>query len=141
VAGDAKLLKQFLLYRTYHGSAMSLVAQHASIAAWNDEAHVEDNRRQYREKFDALVPLLQPVLRAPRPDAGFYLWARVPGGDDERFAKDVFAATHVTVLPGQYLARDAHGANPGRGYVRMALVPPLDDCIEAARRIVAFCQR
>jgi N-succinyldiaminopimelate aminotransferase len=141
VAGDAKLLKQFLLYRTYHGSAMSLVAQHASIAAWNDEAHVEDNRRQYREKFDALVPLLQPVLRAPRPDAGFYLWARVPGRDDERFAKDVFAATHVTVLPGQYLARDAHGANPGRGYVRMALVPPLDDCIEAARRIVAFCQR
>ncbi|HKE85866.1 MAG TPA: succinyldiaminopimelate transaminase [Vicinamibacterales bacterium] len=139
VAGDATLLKQFLLYRTYHGSAMSLVVQHASIAAWNDEAHVEENRRQYREKFDALVPMLQPVLDAPRPEAGFYLWARVPGGDDERFAKALFASTHVTVLPGQYLARDAHGTNPGRGYVRMALVPALADCVEAARRIVAFC--
>jgi len=140
VAGDAKLLKQFLLYRTYHGSAMSLVVQHASIAAWSDETHVEDNRLQYREKFDALVPLLHPVMRASRPDAGFYLWAPVPGGDDETFAKELFASAHVTVLPGQYLARDAHGVNPGRGYVRMALVPPLADCIEAANRIVAFAQ-
>jgi N-succinyldiaminopimelate aminotransferase len=140
VAGDAKLLQQFLLYRTYHGCAMSLVVQHASIAAWSDESHVAENRRQYRQKFEALVPMFQPVMHAPKPEAGFYLWARVPGGDDERFARDLFAATHVTVLPGQYLARDAHGTNPGRGYVRMALVPQLSDCIEAARRIVEFCQ-
>jgi N-succinyldiaminopimelate aminotransferase len=139
VAGDAKLLERFLLYRTYHGCAMSLVIQQASIAAWNDEAHVADNRRKYREKFDALVPLLEPVMHAPRPEAGFYLWARVPGGSDEAFARELFAETHVTVLPGQYLARDAHGANPGRGYVRMALVPALADCIEAAQRIVSFC--
>jgi N-succinyldiaminopimelate aminotransferase len=140
VAGDAKLLEQFLLYRTYHGCAMSLAVQHASIAAWGDESHVAENRRQYRQKFDALVPMLQPVMPAPRPEAGFYLWARVPGGDDEAFARDLFAKTHVTVLPGRYLARDAHGTNPGRGYVRMALVPELADCVEAARRIVSFCQ-
>ena len=138
-AGDAALLQRFLLYRTYHGCAMSLVAQHASLAAWTDEAHVAENRRLYRQKFDALVPMLQAVIEAPRPEAGFYLWARVPGGDDEAFARDLFGATHVTVLPGQYLARDAHGTNPGRGYVRMALVPELSECVEAARRIVAFC--
>ena len=138
VAGDAKLLERFLLYRTYHGCAMSLVVQEASIAAWNDETHVADNRRQYREKFDALVPMLQPVMHAPRPEAGFYFWARVPGGDDEAFARALFAETHVTVLPGRYLARDAHGTNPGRGYVRMALVPALAHCVEAAQRIVAF---
>jgi N-succinyldiaminopimelate aminotransferase len=139
IAGDARLLQQFLLYRTYHGCAMSLVVQHASIAAWSDELHVVENRRQYREKFEALVPMLQPVMHAPKPDAGFYLWARVPGGDDERFARNLFAETNVTVLPGRYLARDAHGTNPGRGYVRMALVPELSDCIEAASRIVTFC--
>jgi N-succinyldiaminopimelate aminotransferase len=139
VAGDAQLLAQFLLYRTYHGCAMSLAVQHASMAAWNDEAHVAENRRQYREKFDCLVPILQPVMHAPRPDAGFYLWARVPDGDDEAFTRELFAAKNVTVLPGQYLARDAHGTNPGRGYVRMALVPELSDCVEAARRIAAFC--
>ena len=139
VAGDARLLERFLLYRTYHGCAMSLAVQHASMAAWNDEAHVEDNRRQYRQKFDALVPLLQPVMDAPRPDASFYLWARVPGGDDEGFARELFAATHVTVLPGSYLARDAHGTNPGRGYVRLALVPGLADCLDAAERMVKFC--
>jgi N-succinyldiaminopimelate aminotransferase len=139
VAGDARLLERFLLYRTYHGCAMSLVVQHASIAAWNDEAHVADNRRQYCEKFDALVPMLQPVMQASRPEAGFYLWARVPGGNDEMFARELFGETHVTVLPGQYLARDAHGTNPGRGYVRLALVPSLPDCVEAAQRIVSFC--
>jgi N-succinyldiaminopimelate aminotransferase len=139
VAGDAALLQRFLLYRTYHGCAMSLVAQHASMAAWNDESHVEENRHLYRQKFDALVPMLQGVIDVPRPEAGFYLWARVPGGDDETFARDLFAATHVTVLPGQYLARDAHGSNPGRGYVRMALVPDLAQCVEAAGRIVGFC--
>jgi N-succinyldiaminopimelate aminotransferase len=139
VAGDAALLQRFLLYRTYHGCAMSLVVQQASLAAWNDEAHVAENRRLYREKFDALVPMLQAVMEAPRPEAGFYLWARVPGGDDETFARDLFAATHVTVLPGRYLARDAHGTNPGRGYVRMALVPDLSQCVDAAGRIVEFC--
>ena len=140
VAGDASLLASFLLYRTYHGSAMSLPVQHASIAAWRDERHVAENRLLYRAKFDAVVPMLSGVLHAPKPDAGFYLWARVPGGDDEAFARDLFAATHVTVLPGQYLARTAHATNPGRGYVRMALVPSLDDCLDAASRIVDFCR-
>ena len=149
VAGDARLVRQFLLYRTYHGCAMSLAVQHASIAAWADEAHVRANRVKYREKFAAVVPLLQPVMDVRRPDAGFYLWAGVvPSGngrgagtgDDERFAKELFAATHVTVLPGQYLARAAHGVNPGHGYVRIALVPDTTECVEAAERIAAFCR-
>ena len=140
VAGDRRLLRAFLLYRTYHGSAMSLPVQHASIAAWADEAHVDDNRARYREKFDAVVPMLASVMHAPRPEAGFYLWARVPGGDDEAFARELFAATHVIVLPGQYLARPAHGTNPGAGYVRMALVPELEACVEAAGRMAAFCR-
>jgi N-succinyldiaminopimelate aminotransferase len=138
VAGDARLLKAFLLYRTYHGSAMSLAVQHASIAAWRDEAHVRDNRRRYSEKFAAVTPMLAPLLATAVPDAGFYLWARVPGGDDERFARELFAATNVTVLPGQYLGREAHGENPGRGFVRIALVPELPECVEAAQRIVTF---
>jgi N-succinyldiaminopimelate aminotransferase len=141
VAGDRALLEPFLLYRTYHGSAMSPPVQHASIAAWNDEAHVRANRALYREKFAAIVPMLAPAMPASEPDAGFYLWARVPGGDDEAFARDLFAATAVTVLPGSYLAREAHGVNPGRGYVRIALVPELAECVEAARRIAAFCQQ
>jgi N-succinyldiaminopimelate aminotransferase len=140
VAGDASLLERFLLYRTYHGCAMSLAVQHASIAAWSDDGHVVRNRAYYREKFAAVVPVLAPVLSVAPPDGGFYLWAQVPGGDDARFARDLFAATHVTVLPGQYLARQAHGGNPGRGFVRIALVPALADCLEAARRIAAFCQ-
>jgi N-succinyldiaminopimelate aminotransferase len=140
VAGDASLLARFLLYRTYHGSAMSLPVQHASVAAWRDEAHVRDNRAQYREKFDAVLPLLAPVLQTSRPDAGFYLWARVPGGDDETFTRELFATTHVSVLPGRYLARDAHGSNPGAGYVRIALVPSRADCVDGARRIVEFCR-
>ncbi len=139
VAGDASLLRRFLLYRTYHGSAMSLTVQRASEAAWRDEAHVAGNRAAYRAKFAAVVPWLAPVMPVAVPDAGFYLWAPVPGGDDERFARALLAATGVTVLPGQYLARDAHGENPGRGRVRIALVPPLEDCVEAARRIAAFC--
>ncbi len=139
VAGDAALLERFLLYRTYHGCAMSLQVQHASVAAWHDEAHVRDNRAQYRAKFARLTPMLAPVLDVRQPDAGFYLWAGVPGGDDEAFARELFAATHVTVLPGRYLAREAHGENPGRGFVRIALVPEIDDCVEAARRIVEFC--
>jgi N-succinyldiaminopimelate aminotransferase len=140
VAGDAAVLHQFLLYRTYHGSAMSPAVQYASLAAWDDEAHVRENRAQYRDKFAAVAPILAPVLEAPGPDAGFYFWARVPDGDDERFTRELFAATHVTVLPGRYLARDAHGINPGRGYVRIALVPGIDQCVEAARRIVEFCR-
>ena len=144
VAGDAALLKQFLLYRTYHGCAVSLPVQHASIAAWADESHVRDNRAQYRAKFDAVVPMLEGVLDIRRPDASFYLWAGVPGGDDEAFTRALFERTHVTVLPGRYLARDAHGENPGAGYVRIALVPGIDDCVEAARRVrefsVEFCR-
>jgi N-succinyldiaminopimelate aminotransferase len=148
VAGDAAILRQFLLYRTYHGCAMSLAVQHASIAAWSDEGHVRDNRLRYREKFAAVLPLLQPVMEARQPDAGFYVWAGVGGasgdpscsGGDEAFARDVFAATHVTVLPGQYLARDAHDMNPGRGRVRIALVPELNDCVDAAMRISDFCR-
>jgi len=149
VAGDASLLRAFLLYRTYHGCAMSPVVQHASIAAWSDEGHVRENRAKYREKFAAVVPLIEPAMQVAHPDAGFYLWAGVPTGqgpamacgDDEMFARDLFAATYVTVLPGRYLARDAHGINPGHGYVRIALVPEIEECVEAATRIVAFCQR
>jgi len=140
IAGDAALLKQFLLYRTYHGCAMSLPVQHASIAAWGDESHVRDNRAQYRAKFEAVVPMLEAVLDIRRPDASFYLWAGVPGGDDEAFARGLFERMHVTVLPGRYLARDAHGENPGAGYVRIALVPGIEDCVEAARRIVELCR-
>ena len=140
IAGDAELLRQFLVYRTYHGCAMSTPVQHASIAAWSDETLVRENRDRYREKFAAVVPVIDSVLDVDEPDAGFYLWARVPGDDDEQFARDLFAATHVTVLPGQYLAREAHGINPGRGYVRMALVADVATCAEGARRIAEFCR-
>ncbi len=140
IAGDAALLGQFLLYRTYHGCAVSLPVQHASMAAWGDESHVRDNRAQYRAKFDAVVPMLEGVLDIRRPDASFYLWAGVPGGDDEAFTRGLFERAHVTVLPGRYLARDAHGENPGAGYVRIALVPGIEDCVEAARRIMEFCR-
>ena len=140
VAGDASLLRRFLHYRTYHGCAMSPAVQHASLAAWGDESHVLENRARYREKFAAVVPMLQTVLQVQQPEAGFYLWARVPGGDDAAFARDLFATMHVTVLPGRYIARDANGVNPGQGYVRIALVPQIDDCVEAARRIVEFCR-
>ena len=119
---------------------MSLTVQHASVAAWSDEAHVRDNRARYRETFAAVLPILEPVLETRRPDASFYLWAGVPGGDDPAFARDLFAATHVSVLPGRYLAREAHGVNPGSGYIRIALVPGIDDCVEGARRIVEFCR-
>ena len=138
VAGDAEILKQFLLYRTYHGCAMSGMVQAASIAAWNDEAHVVANRDLYREKFAAVTPMLAEVLDVRLPDAAFYLWAAVPGGDDEGFARDLLAQYNVTVLPGSYLARHAHGHNPGAGRIRMALVAETAECVEAARRIVAF---
>ena len=143
VAGDAAILKQFLLYRTYHGSAMSLSVQAASTAAWNDEAHVVENRRLYAEKFAAVLPLLKSVLDVNLPDAAFYLWARVPqrgvNGSDVEFTRQLYATQGVTVLPGSYLAREADGVNPGAGYVRMALVAEPAECVEAAQRIVQFC--
>jgi len=138
VAGDASLLKSFLRYRTYHGCAMSLSVQQASIAAWRDEAHVRENRDLYRAKFAAVTPMLAKALDVSDPDGGFYLWARTPG-DDAVFARDLYRATNVTVLPGQFLAREADGVNPGQGYVRIALVPDYDACLDAAARIVAFC--
>jgi N-succinyldiaminopimelate aminotransferase len=141
VAGDAQILKQFLLYRTYHGSAMSGMVQAASIAAWNDEAHVVANRALYREKFAAITPMLAEVMDVRLPDASFYLWAAVPGGDDTRFARELLAQYNVTVLPGSYLAREAQGVNPGAGRVRMALVAETHECLEAAQRIVAFLKR
>ena len=137
VAGDADILKQFLLYRTYHGCAMPVQTQLASVAAWNDEAHVRANRDLYREKFDALLKILAPVMDVQRPDGGFYLWARTPG-DDTLFTRDLFASEHVTVVPGSYLSREVDGVNPGAGRVRMALVAPLAECIEAAERIARF---
>ncbi|HVZ43677.1 MAG TPA: succinyldiaminopimelate transaminase [Ramlibacter sp.] len=137
VMGDADILKQFLLYRTYHGSAMSPVVQAASIAAWSDEHHVVDNRAQYRRKFAQVTPVLAEVLDVKLPDAGFYLWAGVPGSDEE-FARELFARFNVTVLPGSYLARETQGANPGAGRVRMALVAQTAECLEAAQRIVEF---
>jgi len=139
VAGDAVLLKQFLLYRTYHGSAMSPVVQSASIAAWGDEQHVVENRDLYRRKFAEVTPLLAQVLDVQLPDAAFYLWAGVRGSDTE-FARALLAQYNVTVLPGSYLAREAGGQNPGAGRVRMALVADTAECLEAAQRIVQFVQ-
>ncbi len=140
VAGDAVILKQFLLYRTYHGSAMSPVVQSASIAAWNDEVHVVDNRNLYRAKFAQVTPLLSSVMDVALPDAGFYLWAGVAGGDDVAFALDLLAQYNVAVLPGSLLARESGGINPGAGRVRLALVAGVDECVEAAQRIVSFIQ-
>jgi N-succinyldiaminopimelate aminotransferase len=138
VAGDPELLRSFLLYRTYHGCALPPPTQQASLAAWLDETHVADNRAQYRAKFSAVLDILAPALAVQRPAASFYLWAAVPGGDDAAFARRLYAEQHVTVLPGSYLSREAHGGNPGAGRVRIALVPPLADCIEAAQRIHRF---
>lgn len=135
VAGDATLLKPFLLYRTYHGSAMSLPVQAASVAAWNDEAHVVDNRRLYCEKFDAVTPIVARVLETARPEAGFYLWARVPDGDDTAFCRRLYAQYNVLVLPGSFLSREQQGRSPGRGFVRIALVDSLASCVDAAGRI------
>ena len=138
-AGDAALIKQFLLYRTYHGSAMSTVVQAASIAAWDDEQHVRDNREQYRAKFAQVTPLIASVLEVALPDAGFYLWAKVSGSDTD-FARDLLANYNVTVLPGSFLAREARGFNPGANRIRMALVAETAECVEAAQRIVQFVQ-
>lgn len=138
VAGDASLIRQFLLYRTYHGSAMNPAIQAASAAAWQDEAHVVENRRQYCEKFAAVMPILKDALNFTAPDAAFYLWTNVPGGDDTGFARELYRAKHVTVLPGRFLARAGGGVNPGQGFVRIALVDRLEASVEAARRIVEF---
>ena len=139
VAGDAAILKSFLLYRTYHGCAMPVQTQLASVAAWNDEAHVRANRDLYREKYDAVLDILEPVMDVKRPDGGFYLWAKTPG-DDAEFTRDLFAQEHVTGVRGCYLSREVNGFNPGAGRVRMALVAPLAECVEAATRIRAFIQ-
>lgn len=140
VAGDPALLARFLLYRTYHGSAMAVPTQLASIAAWDDDAHVAVNRELYRAKYDGVMPVLAPALPGlERPPGGFYLWADV-GGDDERFVRELFAAKNVTLLPGSYLARESGGVNPGRGRVRITLVAGVDECVEAARRIRDFLQ-
>ena len=140
VAGDASLIKPFLLYRTYHGSAMSGMVQAASMAAWGDEEHVIQNRALYRQKFAEVTPVLQSALDVRLPDAGFYLWAAVPDGDDTGFARDLYAQYNVTVLPGSYLARESMGHNPGQGRIRMALVAETTECLEAAQRIVQFVQ-
>lgn len=137
VAGDAKILEKFALYRTYHGCAMNPAVQSASIAAWNDEAHVAENRRLYAEKFAKVIALLAPVLPLSKPDAGFYLWIRTPISDTS-FAQQLHRDYNVSVLPGSYLARDARGVNPGSDFIRMALVASLDETLEAARRIAEF---
>ena len=134
VAGDRRLLESFLLYRTYHGSAMSLTVQAASEAAWRDEAHVAENRALYGRKFDAVLDILGPACGTTRPQASFYLWQPVPG-DDAAFARTLLEQYNVTVLPGSFLAREAQGVNPGRGYVRIALVAPLEECVDAAGRL------
>ncbi len=140
VAGDEKLLKPFLLYRTYHGSAMSLPVQRASIAAWNDEAHVEANRCAYQQKFDRVVPILRQKFSVTMPQASFYIWLPIPNGDDLRFTQELYRATGVQVLPGRFFARDTEHGNPGKGYVRIALVDEIEKCVEAAERIVAWYQ-
>ena len=139
VAGDESIIKSFLLYRTYHGCAMPPAHQLASIAAWNDEAHVRDNRRLYREKFDVVLDILAPISTARRPDASFYIWLNTPIPDTD-FTQKLYARQNVTVLPGSFLSREVNGDNPGRDHVRMALVAPLAECIEAANRIKHFIE-
>ena len=137
VAGDPQLIAAFLLYRTYHGSAMPLPTQAASIAAWNDDAHVAANRRLYQQKFARVLPILAPVMDVARPAGGFYLWPDI-GGDDEAFTQQLYAAQNVSVLPGSYLGRPGVRGNPGSGRVRISLVPDVDNCVAAAERIRDF---
>lgn len=138
VAGDEGILEKFLLYRTYHGCAMNPAVQSASIAAWQDEAHVVENRKMYKEKFEAVLPILKGRMDVEMPDAGFYLWAKIPGSDTA-FARRLYQDYNVLVLPGSYLGRESNGLNPGSGFVRIALVAPLPECIEAAERIGELC--
>lgn len=137
VAGNANLIKQFLLYRTYHGSAMSPLVAATSVAVWQDETHVRENRRAYRDKFEAVLPILSPVLDVKRPDASFYLWAATPS-DDAKFTHDLLDQQAVKVLPGSYVSREAQGLNPGANRIRIALVAPIEQCVEGAKRIAAF---
>ncbi|PPC94363.1 MAG: succinyldiaminopimelate transaminase [Methylotenera sp.] len=137
VAGDEKIIEKFALYRTYHGCAMNPAVQAASLTAWNDEAHVIENRRLYAEKFKTVTPMLNEVLDVKMPDAAFYLWAKTTMPDTE-FALNLYRDFNVTVLPGSYLAREAHGVNPGKNFVRLALVASLNECVEAAKRIQAL---
>jgi N-succinyldiaminopimelate aminotransferase len=139
VAGDPEVMARFLLYRTYHGSAMAVPTQLASIAAWDDDAHAAANRRLYQEKFERVLPILSPVLKMERPAGAFYLWPDV-GSDDERFTQDLYATQNITILPGSYLARSCDGSNPGAGRVRISLVPGVAECVEAADRIRKFVQ-
>ena len=141
VAGDAALLQAFLLYRTYHGSAMSIPIQRASIAAWNDEEHVAENRRLYQEKFNQVVPILRQAFEVTLPDASFYLWLKVPDGDDLAFAQKLWREAAIQVLPGRFLARDTEYGNAGMGYVRIALVASLEECVAAAQTIVKLFSR
>jgi N-succinyldiaminopimelate aminotransferase len=134
VAGDEKIIEKFTLYRTYHGCAMNPAVQSASLAAWNDETHVIENRRLYAEKFNIVTPLMSGVLGVEMPDAAFYLWAKTSIPDTE-FALKLYRDFNVTILPGSYLAREAHGVNPGQNFVRLALVASLQECVEAAKRI------
>ncbi len=139
VAGDASILEDFLRYRTYHGCTMPLYTQSASTAAWADEGHVRDNRAQYRDKFAAVLDILAPVLPVSAPAAGFYLWPQTPNPDPD-FAAGLYSEQHVSVLPGSFLGREVAGHNPGARHVRIALVAPYEDCIEAARRIVSYIE-
>jgi len=144
VAGDAQILEQFLLYRTYHGCAMSPPIQAASIAAWNDEVHVLANRDEYRKKFNAVLEILSPIMDVQKPDASFYLWAGLKAGstiDDEIFTQEIYAQQHLKVVPGSYLSRDVNGVNPGRNRIRLALVATLDECIESAERIAEYLNK
>lgn len=139
VAGDPALIKPYLLYRTYHGCAMPVPTQLASIAAWSDDAHAAANRALYREKFARVVPVLQPLLDVVEPDGGFYLWPDVQR-DDEAFTRELFAAHNVTILPGSYLARDTAAGNPGKRRVRISLVATVEECVSAAQRIRTFLE-
>ena len=144
VAGDAAVMERFLLYRTYHGCAMPVQHQLASIAAWQDELHVQQNRDLYRAKFKAVVDILKPVMSVEIPPASFYLWPEVPLSGQIKnecdFTRELFAQQNVTVLPGSYLSRDCYGVNPGTNHIRMALVAPLAECVEAAERIKRFIE-
>ena len=140
VAGDKTLIEKFLLFRTYHGSAMNPAVQAASIAAWDDEAHVIENRRLYNEKFAQVTPIIAQHLETSQPDAGFYLWARTSGSDTE-FARELLRQYNVSVLPGSYLARESDGVNPGANFIRIALVADPAQCLEGAHRIAKFCQQ
>lgn len=139
VAGDENIIGKFFSYRTYHGCAMPIQHQMASIAAWNDETHVEHNRALYKKKFAGVIDILSSVINVSQPEAAFYLWVPTPVSD-ETFARDLYAQQNITVLPGSYLSRVNNGTNPGKDHVRMALVADYDECILAAEKVKTFCE-